>query len=112
MPPAVSRFRRTSKAEDYSQSRKSNKGEKMLSVVVKKGMDTTFMLEEVGEPIPGPHEAIVSVEAVSLNLGEVRLGIMQMTAGTRPGWDFAGTVERSAADGSGPEVGTRVVGFT
>ncbi|QUN32552.1 zinc-binding dehydrogenase (plasmid) [Cupriavidus sp. KK10] len=84
----------------------------MLSVVVKNGMDATFVLEEVGEPVPDPHEAIVRVEAVSLNLGEVRLGIMQMTTGTRPGWDFAGTVERAAADGSGPEAGTRVVGFT
>jgi NADPH:quinone reductase-like Zn-dependent oxidoreductase len=32
-------------------------------------------------------------------------------AGWRPGWDLAGTVERAAADGSGPKVGARVVGF-
>src|SRR4030095_4755915 len=32
-------------------------------------------------------------------------------AGWRPGWDLAGVVERSAADGSGPAVGERVVGF-
>nr|MBA2713813.1 zinc-binding dehydrogenase [Rubrobacteraceae bacterium] len=32
-------------------------------------------------------------------------------AGFRPGWDLAGTLERAAADGSGPKEGSRVVGF-
>jgi NADPH:quinone reductase-like Zn-dependent oxidoreductase len=32
-------------------------------------------------------------------------------AGWRPGWDLAGHVERAAADGSGPQVGARVVGL-
>ncbi|HVB18438.1 MAG TPA: zinc-binding dehydrogenase, partial [Stellaceae bacterium] len=31
--------------------------------------------------------------------------------GWRPGWDFAGIVEREAGDGSGPPSGTRVVGL-
>ena len=31
--------------------------------------------------------------------------------GWRPGWDFAGVVEREAADGSGPKAGARVVGL-
>ncbi len=32
--------------------------------------------------------------------------------GEVPGWDSAGVVARAAADGSGPPVGTRVVGFS
>ncbi len=50
------------------------------------------------------------VHAISLNRGEVRRSGMA-AAGWRPGWDLAGVVERPAADGSGPAVGKRVVGF-
>jgi NADPH:quinone reductase-like Zn-dependent oxidoreductase len=32
-------------------------------------------------------------------------------AGWQPGWDIAGTVEKAAADGSGPKAGARVVGL-
>jgi NADPH2:quinone reductase len=31
--------------------------------------------------------------------------------GWRPGWDFAGAVEETAPDGSGPRNSTRVVGM-
>lgn len=84
----------------------------MSSVVVKSGAGATFVLEEVDEPFPNQNEAIVRVKPVSLNLGEVRKGIMQMNAGMCPGLDFAGTVERAAVDGSGPKAGPRAVGFT
>ena len=50
------------------------------------------------------------VAAVSLNRGEVRRAA-RAEAGYRPGWDLAGTVERAAADGSGPAEGSRVVGM-
>jgi NADPH:quinone reductase-like Zn-dependent oxidoreductase len=50
------------------------------------------------------------VHAISLNRGEVRRSTMA-PAGWRPGWDLAGTIERPAADGSGPAAGTRVVGL-
>jgi NADPH:quinone reductase-like Zn-dependent oxidoreductase len=52
----------------------------------------------------------VAVEAVSLNRGEVR-ALQHADDGWRPGWDVAGVVAQSAADGTGPPVGTRVVGL-
>lgn len=42
-----------------------------------------------------------------LNIGETRTALTAETAYV-PGWDFAGVVERQAADGSSPRVGTRV----
>ena len=55
------------------------------------------------------HEALVQVEAISLNRGEVR-DAMEAEAGWRPGWDLAGTVIKQAANGTGPKVGSRVMG--
>ena len=69
-----------------------------------------FSIAEVGEPSPTPSETLVRVAAISLNRGEVRRAETS-EAGFRPGWDLAGTVQRAAADGSGPHVGSRVVGF-
>jgi NADPH2:quinone reductase len=57
-----------------------------------------------------PDEATIRVTAISLNRGEVRRALSLADAGARPGWDFAGIVERAAADG-GPPAATRVVGL-
>src|SRR6266545_1902896 len=65
-------------------------------------------LDEVPEPQPEPGEALVAVEAYSLNRGEIFLLEAPRDA-WRPGQDVAGRVERAAADGSGPPAGTRVV---
>jgi len=80
------------------------------AVVVDPQVAGRLALAEVGDPVPGPSEAVVRVAAISLNRGELRRA-MSAEAGWRPGWDLAGTVERGAADGSGPAAGTRVVGF-
>jgi NADPH:quinone reductase-like Zn-dependent oxidoreductase len=65
-------------------------------------------LEQVPEPAPGLDEALVVVEAYSVNRGELFL-LDAPRDGWRPGQDVAGHVERTAADGSGPAQGTRVV---
>lgn len=67
-------------------------------------------IEEVAEPDPGPGEALVQVEAVAVNRGELRL-MGSRPQGWRPGQDVAGTVVASAANGSGPGEGTRVVAW-
>jgi NADPH2:quinone reductase len=65
-------------------------------------------LADVPEPEPAADEALVAVEAYSVNRGETFL-LEAPREGWRPGQDVAGRVERAAADGSGPAAGTRVV---
>lgn len=79
------------------------------AVVVDPGVPGRLKIADVNDPSPAPSEAVVKVEAISLNRGEVR-GAQNAAAGARPGWDLAGTVQAAAADGSGPQAGQRVVG--
>src|SRR5436190_20156382 len=81
-----------------------------LAVVVDPEAPGRLVIRPVPEPTADRDEALVRVHAISLNRGEVRRSGMA-AAGWRPGWDLAGIVERSPADGQGPSVGTRVVGF-
>jgi NADPH2:quinone reductase len=83
----------------------------MRAVVVEPESPSHLAFREVEEPSPGPSEALVRVAAISLNRGEVRRAQTSSEAGFRPGWDLAGTVERAAADGSGPPEGARAVGL-
>lgn len=80
------------------------------AVVVDPSVSGRLVIREVELASPLPNEAIVKVASFSLNRGEVRRS-QSAEAGWRPGWDFAGTIETAAADGSGFPVGTRVVGF-
>jgi NADPH2:quinone reductase len=80
------------------------------AVVVDPSAPGRLALRPVDRPTPGTNEALVRVAAFSLNRGEVRRA-MGAEPGWRPGWDVAGTVERAAANGTGPAVGARVVGF-
>jgi len=82
----------------------------MRAVVVDPGATGRLAIREVEAPVAGPAEALVRVRAVSLNPGETRRA-QESPAGNRIGGDFAGVVEATAADGSGPAVGARVVGL-
>lgn len=84
---------------------------KIRAVVVDPEGAERLGLREVEGPEPAPPEALVRVAAVSLNRGEVRRAMTADGAGARPGWDLSGTVERAAADGTGPPEGARVVGM-
>ncbi|MGP8304531.1 zinc-binding dehydrogenase [Streptomyces inhibens] len=67
------------------------------------------VLADVPEPIPRAHEALVKVEAFSVNRGET-FKLDKPVPGERPGKDVAGLVVQPAADKSGPAGITRVVG--
>lgn len=69
----------------------------------------TIEFAEIPAPEPAENEAVVAVEAFSINRGEFLI-LHQPPEGWRPGLDVAGRVLRAAADGSGPIEGTRVVG--
>ncbi|MFJ1913940.1 zinc-binding dehydrogenase [Streptomyces sp. NPDC088147] len=81
----------------------------MRALLVDRSAPAGLRLAQAPEPQPAPHQALVRVEATSLNYGEVRIGLQEGADGAILGWDAAGVVERAAADGSGPAVGTRVV---
>ncbi len=66
-------------------------------------------LADVDDVQPAAGEAVVAVEAFSVNRGETFL-LEHPAPGWRPGKDIAGRVVAAAADGSGPPVGSRVVG--
>lgn len=82
----------------------------MRALVIDHTAPGHLSLTDVPAPRPAAHEALVRVEAVSLNFGEVHEAIHAKTPdGTVPGWDAAGVVVQAAADGSGPAEGERVV---
>ncbi|GAB2687857.1 zinc-binding dehydrogenase [Kitasatospora kifunensis] len=68
----------------------------------------TVRLTEVAEPVQQPDQALIKVEAYSVNRGETFL-LERPPVGWRPGKDVAGLVVQAAPDGSGPAVGHRVV---
>lgn len=67
--------------------------------------------DEVDEPRPRQSQAVIKVEAASLNFGELAFAARQLSPGDVFGKDAAGTVVKAAADGSGPPEGARVTSF-
>jgi NADPH:quinone reductase len=82
----------------------------MRAIVVDPSVTGRLAIDDVESPQTGLSQALVQVEAISLNRGEVR-DAMEAEAGWRPGWDLAGTVIQQAANGTGPKVGSRVMGM-
>jgi NADPH2:quinone reductase len=83
----------------------------VLALVPTNGCDPLVRLDEVPDPSPASHEALIEVEAFSINRGETFL-LERPRPGWRPGKDVAGRVVQAAADRSGPVVGSPVVGHT
>jgi NADPH2:quinone reductase len=81
----------------------------MHAVIPTDGIAPLVALGERAVPVPAADEALVAVEAFSVNRGETFL-LEHPRPGSMPGKDVAGRVLRAAADGSGPARGTRVVG--
>ncbi|RWC47749.1 MAG: oxidoreductase [Mesorhizobium sp.] len=79
----------------------------MLALVISSDSATGLSIAELAEPQAASNEALVSVQATSLNRGELRLLSIRPN-GWIPGQDIVGVVERAAAEGSGPAVGARV----
>lgn len=85
--------------------------EQIRAIVVDPAAPGKLGIKTVPLRDPDRDEVAVRVTAISLNRGETRRALQVAEPGWRPGWDFAGVVEREAADGSGPKPGTRVVGL-
>lgn len=83
----------------------------MLGLVTTPNGPAPMELREVAEPQPQRNEALVEVNAFSLNRGELR-SIANNGEGWIPGQDIGGVVLRQAADGNGPPAGARVVALT
>ena len=80
----------------------------MRALVADPSASPPLALAEVAEPVPGPGEVLIEMEAASINRGEIRTAPRQKP-GTVIGWDVAGTV---AALGDGVnqfELGQRVL---
>ena len=70
---------------------------------------TGLRMSEVPEPEPAPDQVLIDVRAASLNFLDVAYRDLNLPAGAVPGVDAAGIVRTTAADGSGPPSGSRVV---
>ncbi|WP_019969839.1 zinc-binding dehydrogenase [Mycobacterium sp. 141] len=84
----------------------------MRAIVYDPQAPAKLRFDDVTEPAVADSQVLIDVHAIALNFGELHFIEQMRRPGEVPGWDTAGVVTRSAADGSGPPEGTRVVGFS
>src|SRR5262245_17303860 len=74
------------------------------------GGPEVMRLEELPEPVPGPGQARVRIEAIGVNFIEVyqRVGLYKVPLPRTPGGEAAGVVEAVAPDVTDPRPGDRV----
>jgi NADPH:quinone reductase-like Zn-dependent oxidoreductase len=80
----------------------------MRAVLVDSSAPGGFRIGEAPEPEPGPNQALVQVQHISLNFGDLN-GARARPDGFIPGWDSSGVIVRPAAVEGSPPAGTRVV---
>jgi NADPH:quinone reductase-like Zn-dependent oxidoreductase len=83
----------------------------MRALVAAPGRPGGIELRGVDEPEPAANAAVVEARASSLNRGECT-ALRSAADGWRPGWDVAGVIAEAAADGSSPDAGSRVLGWS
>ncbi|KAB7754159.1 MULTISPECIES: zinc-binding dehydrogenase [Mycobacteriaceae] len=83
----------------------------MRALVYAPDAPANLRFDDVAEPVATESQAVIAVHAFALNFGELHFIDQMRRPGEVPGWDSAGVVVQAAADGSGPSVGARVVGF-
>ncbi|MEZ4552484.1 MAG: zinc-binding dehydrogenase [Dehalococcoidia bacterium] len=80
----------------------------MRAMVVDANAAGYIRLGEAPGPQPRPNQAVVEVQHISLNFGDLN-GARSRPDGFVPGWDSSGVIAQPASDGSSPPAGTRVV---
>jgi NADPH:quinone reductase-like Zn-dependent oxidoreductase len=80
----------------------------MRALIVDPDIEGKLRLGEAPEPEPRAGQALVSVQHIALNYGDLN-GARNRPAGFIPGWDASGVVLRPAESGDGPPQGARVV---
>ncbi len=86
----------------------SQQQKRVKTIVVDHGK---FFFQQVKLPVLHPNEALIRVTAISLDRKDVERALKSTGRRTLSDRDFAGFVERPAADGSGPGAGMRVAGL-
>lgn len=80
----------------------------MRAMIVDSNTTGRIRLGEAPEPEPRPNQALVQVQHISLNYGDLN-GARSRPDGFVPGWDASGVILRPADVEGSPPAGTRVV---